>query len=79
MALIIRQGMIPVVLGLLVGLACAMSLSRVIGSQLYGVMPNDPIVILAVASTLAVLSMCACWIPARRVTQIDPVVALRFE
>jgi putative ABC transport system permease protein len=78
-AMVIRQGMVPVILGLTLGLPCALFLSRLIASQLYGVAPNDPFTISAVAILLLVVAVCACWIPARRATGIDPLNALRFE
>lgn len=78
-AMIIRQGMIPVVAGLIAGLAGAAVLSRFIVSQLYLVTPNDPAIIITIALTLSAVGTLACWIPARRINRIDPIVALRFE
>jgi putative ABC transport system permease protein len=77
--MVVRQGMIPVAAGLAAGLACALFVSRLIASQLYGVAPNDPLSIAGVATLLLAVALCACWIPARRVTRIDPLTALRFE
>lgn len=79
MAMVIKQGMIPVLLGLGAGLACALSLGRFLASQLYGISPDDPMTISAVAALLLVVALCACWIPARRATRIDPMRALRSE
>jgi predicted permease len=78
-AMIVRQGILPVLLGLAAGIACALSVSRLIASQLYGVAPNDPLTIAAVATVLLTVAFGACWIPARRATRIDPLQALRFE
>jgi predicted permease len=79
MAMIFREGMMPVLLGLAAGLLTAMLLGRVIASQLYGVGSNDPLIVAAVAVLLLAVAACACWIPARRATRVDPLVALRFE
>jgi predicted permease len=78
-AMVVKQGMLPVLLGLAGGLACALSLGRFLASQLYGIVPNDPLTISAVAALLLIVALCACWIPARRATRIDPMRALRCE
>lgn len=78
-AMVVRQGMVPVVCGLASGLAAALFVCRLIASQLYGVAPNDPLTMSAVAALLTVIALGACWIPARRSTRIDPLSALRFE
>jgi putative ABC transport system permease protein len=79
MAMVLKQGMCPVLAGLTVGLICALFVSRFISSELYGVAPHDPLTISAVVSLLLVVAMFACWIPARRAAKIDPLIALRFE
>lgn len=79
LGMVLRQGMVPVVAGLAVGLAAAVSISRLIANQLYGVLPRDPATIAGVAAVLVAVGMCACWIPARRATRTDPLIALRFE
>jgi putative ABC transport system permease protein len=78
-AMVVRQGMIPVAAGLGAGLAGSVVVSRLIASQLYGVAPNDPLSIAAVAILLLTVGLCACWIPALRATRVDPLTALRFE
>ena len=78
-AMVVRQGMLPVVAGLAAGLAAALLAGRVIGGQLYGVAPNDPLTISTVSILLLAVALCACWIPARRANRIDPLDALRFE
>ena len=78
-AMILREGMIPVLIGLLAGLLIAEVGGRVISSQLYGVTPNDPTTIFGVSITLLAIASCACWFPARRATRADPKVALRYE
>jgi putative ABC transport system permease protein len=78
-AMILREGMIPVLIGLVAGLLTAEVGGRIISSQLYGVTPNDPLTIFGVSIILCAIASCACWFPARRATRIDPLVALRFE
>jgi ABC-type antimicrobial peptide transport system permease subunit len=77
--MVVRQGMTPVVVGLAVGLGGALLAGRLIASQLYGVAPDDPVTISAVALLLLTVGVGACWIPARRAMRIDPMRALRFE
>jgi ABC-type antimicrobial peptide transport system permease subunit len=77
--LVIRQGMAPVVVGLAAGVAVAVLLGRAIRGLLFGVQPTDPLTIAGVTVVLLVVGALACLIPARRVTGIDAVAALRFE
>ncbi|HUG53285.1 MAG TPA: ABC transporter permease, partial [Vicinamibacteria bacterium] len=77
--LVIRMGARPVVLGLAIGLLVSLGLSRVIASQLWGVSPHDPATLASVAMVLLLTGLVACWIPARRATRVDPLVALRYE
>jgi putative ABC transport system permease protein len=78
-AMILREGMIPVLIGLVAGLLTAEVGGRIISSQLYGVTPNDPLTMFGVSIVLCAIASCACWFPARRATRVDPLVALRFE
>lgn len=83
--LVIGQGMIRVIYGLSIGLLLAMALTRVLTSSvfgldlLYGVSANDPLTFLLVAFLLIVVTLLACYIPARRAAKVDPLVALRYE
>jgi putative ABC transport system permease protein len=77
--LVVRQGMTPVGIGVLVGLIAALAATRVMQSLLYGVRPTDPITLASVTVVLAVIAFLASWIPARRATRVDPMVALRSE
>jgi predicted permease len=77
--LISRQGLVLVGGGLLGGLLAALGLTRAMRKLLMGVSPSDPLTYLAVVILLAVVSLVACWIPARRATRVDPMVALRYE
>ena len=78
-AMVLRQGLLPVVGGLAAGLMGALGLGRFLASQLFGVGPRDPLTISIVTMLLLVVAVGACLIPARRATRIDAVRALRFE
>ena len=77
--LVVFQGMRLSVIGGLVGIGAAFGLSRVIASFLFGVRTNDPLVLVAIPVLLTAVALAAVWLPARRATAIDPVVALRYE
>jgi putative ABC transport system permease protein len=77
--LIVNQGMQPVVLGLVTGLAAALALGRLITSQLYQTSANNPLLLAATMSILGLAALFACVFPARRAAMLDPVQALRTE
>ncbi len=77
--LIIRQGVRGAFVGVGVGLCAALALTQFLSSQLFGVSASDPLTFAAVALLLTVVALLACWIPARRATKVDPLVALRCE
>jgi predicted permease len=68
-----------VLLGVGIGLAAALGLTRLMASLLFGVSTYDPLTFLGVAALLAIVALAACWIPARRAARVDPVIALRYE
>jgi putative ABC transport system permease protein len=78
-AMMLRQGMRLLVIGLVVGFAGALAASRVLRSLLFQVSPTDPFIYLAVALLLAAVAAVACWIPARRASRVDPMITLRAE
>ena len=77
--LVLREGTQTALVGVFFGIAAALALTRLVSSQLFGVSAHDPLSFSCVALLLVVVAVFACYIPARRATQIDPVVALRYE
>jgi putative ABC transport system permease protein len=77
--LIVRQGMIMVVLGILAGVAISVACGPLVRHFVYGVTPHDPAMIIGVATLLAAIATLACWLPARRAMNVDPIQALRTE
>jgi putative ABC transport system permease protein len=75
----VRQGMRPAILGLAAGVALSLAGGNLVSSQLFGVTARDPLTYAVVVILMLTVALCACWIPARRVTRIDPLRALRCE
>ena len=77
--LVVRQGMVLVMIGVLLGVGGALATTRFLTSQLFAVTPTDPTVFGGVALALTLAGLAACMVPARRATRVDPILALRQE
>ena len=77
--MIVRQGMVLVLVGIVLGVAGALAATRLLAAQLFAVTPKDPTVFVFVATALTVAGLVACIVPARRATKADPIAALRME
>ena len=77
--MVLRQGMTPAVAGLVAGVGAAVLSGRLIESLLFGVSPLDPPTLAVVVCVVFMVSVAACYLPARRATRVDPMVALRYE
>jgi putative ABC transport system permease protein len=77
--LILRRGLVQLAIGLSLGLAGAIALTRVMRQLLVGVTPTDPVTFTAITVLLTIVAMAACLLPARRATRVDPLIALRAE
>jgi putative ABC transport system permease protein len=79
MKLMVGQGMVLVLIGAGLGLMLALALTRVVKSLLFDISATDPLTFVAVVLVLVVVALAACYLPARRATKVDPLVALRYE
>jgi len=77
--LVLREALTLTAIGIVLGVAAALTLTRAISSLLYGVSAADPLTLAAVALLIFVVALLACYLPARRATRVDPIVALRYE
>jgi putative ABC transport system permease protein len=77
--LIVKQGMIPTLAGVAIGIGAALALTRLMSSMLYGVSATDPATFIWISLILIAVALAACAVPARRAAKVDPCVALRRE
>jgi len=77
--MVLSQGLRTIVIGVAIGVAGALALTRTVESLLFGVTPTDPLTFGGVTLLLVAAALLACFIPARRATKVDPMVALRYE
>jgi putative ABC transport system permease protein len=79
LGLILGHGTRLVLAGVAIGIVAALGLAQIVASLLHGVGPTDPVTFVAVSATLAAVAVAACYVPARRATKVDPLVAMRVE
>jgi ABC-type antimicrobial peptide transport system permease subunit len=79
LTLVLRQGLMLISVGVIAGLVGAFALTRVMTGMLFEVSPSDPLTFIVIALLLTGVSLLACYIPARRATEVDPMTALRYE
>src|SRR5262245_47264811 len=77
--LVVRQGLLLTLIGLAIGVGASFALTRLISKLLFGVSATDPLTFIVIPLLLAGVALLACWLPARRATRVDPLVALRYE
>jgi predicted permease len=79
LSLVVGQGIVLAIVGTAIGIGVALGVTRYLASMLYDVHANDPLTMIGVAVLLAIVALAACYVPARRATRVDPMVALRYE
>jgi len=77
--MILGQALRTITIGVVIGVAGSLALTRAMASMLFGLSPTDPFTFVAVSLLLMVVALIACWVPARRAASVDPIVALRYE
>jgi ABC-type antimicrobial peptide transport system permease subunit len=77
--MVLKEGLTMTVIGLVVGFALSLACGKALGSMLFGVTPTDKLTYGGVFGLLAIVSLIACYLPARRAARIDPILALRQE
>jgi hypothetical protein len=79
LGMVVRNGALLICAGILLGLSASYGLTRFLASQIWGVSPTDPWTFGAVVGLVVAVGLAACFLPARRATQVDPLIALRYE
>jgi putative ABC transport system permease protein len=79
LALVLRQGIVLAAIGILLGLGGAMAVTRYLSTMLFGLTPLDALTFVSVSAAFLLVALVACYIPSRRATKVDPLIALRYE
>jgi len=79
LTLILKQGLVITLVGIVIGLSAAFAVTRILAGMLFEISPTDPVTFFGSAALLFVVAVVACYLPARRATKVDPLVALRYE
>ena len=79
LSMVLRKGITLVTAGILIGLAISFAVTRLLSSELFGVSPNDPWTFSVVVAVVIAVGAAACFLPARRASRVDPLIALRYE
>jgi ABC-type antimicrobial peptide transport system permease subunit len=79
LAMVMRQGLVLALSGVAIGILAAFGITRLMTSLLFGTSPTDPVTYAGVVFLLSIVTLAACYIPARRASQVDPMVALRYQ
>jgi putative ABC transport system permease protein len=77
--LVLRHGMKLALVGIAIGIAASLALTRLMASLLFEIKPADPLTFAGVSLLLLIIALFACWLPARRAAKVEPMVALRYE
>jgi len=77
--MVLKHGVLLVLTGAIIGVGASFGVSQLLGSLLYGVRAGDPLTLAAAGGLLVAVATAASWLPARRATRVDPLVALRYE